>query len=183
MLAATLILSAVIGFSGPACSEEGKTGDRVSSTPVRISSDTMEALSAERLVVFKGDVVVREEFLLCSDELYITYGEGNEVSDIVARGNVRIFHEDRTATGGEATYDRKGKTLVLTGNPVVEQCTDMVSGDKITVYLDTDRALVESESGGRVQAVIMPQKRDCTQSSKKPPSGKDFEETRCKRPR
>jgi len=127
--------------------------------PVRISSDSMEAIRAERLVVFKGDVVAEEDFLVCSDELHITYGEDNAVSDITARGHVRLYHGTRSGTSDIAVYDRVKRTLVMTGNPVVEQCSDMVKGTRITVYLDSDRALVESGGSGRVSAVIMPEKK------------------------
>ena len=151
--------------------------------PVRITSDSMEAIRDKRLVIFRGDVVAEEDFLLCTDELYITYGENNEIDDITARGNVLIVHEDRVASSSEARYDRKNRTLVLTGDPQIKQCTDMVRGEKITVYIDSDRATVEG-GGGRVSAVIMPQKTDCAETSfRGSPREGTVEKTLCQRPR
>ncbi len=126
--------------------------------PVTVTSDTMEAVTSENRVVFRGNVVAVEDFTLCSEELQISYGQDRDVSSIEAIGNVRIFKDDKAATSGRAVYDRKQRTLVLTGSPQVRQCTDMIKGDRITVYLDEDNAVVESESGGRVKAVIMPEK-------------------------
>jgi lipopolysaccharide transport protein LptA len=147
--------------------------------PVRIWADSMEAIRAERLVVFRGDVVAEEDFLVCSDELHITYGEDNAVADITARGNVRLFHGSRAGTSEVAVYDRVGRTLVMTGNPIVEQCSDMVKGAKITVYLDSDRALVESDGTGRVSAVIMPERKCAEGTAVAMPSMSESGEGRC----
>ena len=170
-----LLLAAPHSFAAEAAAEEAKRAR----APVEIESDAMEAFSETREVLFRGDVIAREDFLLCTDELRITYDENNDVRDITATGSVRIFHESRTATAGRAVYDRDGRKLVLTGDPVVEQCKDRVSGEKITVYIDTDRAMVE---GGdqRVRAVIMPEK-ECPDTVAAPDEGNG--KTRCKRPR
>lgn len=149
--------------------------------PINVTSDRMEADKGASVVVFKGNVVVVEDFTLCSDELYVYYDEKNEVKDIVADGNVRIFQEDKTATAGKAVYDRKNRSIVLTEEPVVVQCADTVKGDKITVYIDEDRAMVESGGGGRVRALIMPEKK-CVEAGG-PAGDATSEETRCKRPR
>ena len=143
--------------SAPAATP-GKAAKHVPRRPVTVTSDTMEAVTGENLVVFSGNVVAVEDFTLCSDKLTVRYGQDRDVSSIEAAGNVRIFDGDKTSTAGKAVYDRTARTLVLTGSPQVKQCTDVVRGDKITVYLDKDNAVVESNQGGRVRAVIMPDK-------------------------
>jgi lipopolysaccharide export system protein LptA len=148
-----------------------------------VISDKMEADNTARVVVFKGNVEAEEDFFLCSDELRISYGDKDEVSEIVALGNVRIFQEGKTATSEKAVYDHVERTLVLTGSPVVEQCADTVTGDRIVFYIDDDKALVEGSGGGRVRAVIMPDKK-CPEGAALVPGGKgNGEETRCKRTR
>lgn len=149
--------------------------------PINVTSDRMEADKGANVVVFKGNVVVVEDFTLCSDELFVYYDDRQEVKDIVADGNVRIFQQDKTATAGKAVYDRKSRSIVLTEDPQVVQCTDTVRGDKITVFIDEDRAMVESGGGGRVRALIMPEKK-CAEAVK-PAGDATSEETRCKRPR
>lgn len=145
--------------------------------PVTVTSDTMEASTNKNRVVFKGNVVAVEDFTLCSDELQIMYDNNKEVSQIEAAGNVRIFQDQKTSTSGKAVYDRKERIIVLTGDPLVRQCSDSIKGDRITVYLDQDNALVESGGSGRVRAVIMPDK-NCpeTKAEERPVS----EEARCK---
>ncbi len=143
--------------------------------PVTVLSDTMQADKSRGFVVFRGNVVAIEDFTLCADELTVTYGKDNEINDMVAVGSVRIFQQEKVATAAKAVYDRTSRKIVLTGQAEVVQCSDSVKGDKITVSLDDDNAMVQSDGGGRVRAVIMPQK-NCVQ-----PSGKGIsEEARCK---
>ncbi len=131
----------------------------VSRAPITITSKSMHADRTARTIVFKGDVEAREDFLLCSDELYLNYTGANEVRKIDARGNVRIFRDTGLARAVRAVYDRQEHTLVLSGKAVIERCADIVRGDKITLYLDDDSALVEGANKGRVKAVIVPDKK------------------------
>lgn len=148
--------------------------------PVTVTSERMEADRDSNIVVFTGNVVAEEDFTICSDELRVVYGAQKEVEEITARGNVRIFQEDKTSTSKGAVYNRKGRTITLTGDALVRQCTDTVRGEKIIVYIDDDRALVESGKGGRVKALIMPEKKCSGENI----TGKgSVEEARCKRAR
>lgn len=154
-----------------------KKADGAPRNPVTVTSDTMEARSGEGRVVFRGNVVAVEDFMLCSDELQVTYGEGNDIKSIEASGNVRIFQDRKSSTSDRAVYDRTERVIVLTGEPHLRQCSDSVRGEKITVYLDQENALVEGGNGGRVRAVIMPNK-DCPE--KDAPEKPVSEEARCK---
>lgn len=150
--------SALVSAQDKAVSKQGARAK----VPITIMSDAMEASKGEGNVVFKGNVVAVEEFTLCSDELFISYGKEKEIREMTATGSVRIFYSDRTAVAAKAEYDREKKTLVLIGNAEVRQCSDVVRGDRIVVHIDDENATVQSESGGRVKAVIMPAK-NCPQ--------------------
>ncbi len=141
-----------------ALAAEGKAG-KTGKTAITITSDTMRADRTSKTVVFKGDVEAREDFLLCSDELHMKYTDANEVKKIDARGHVRIYRPSGVARSKRAIYDRSEHTLLLTGNAVIERCADTVRGDRITLYLDDDSALVEGTNNGRVRAVIVPEKK------------------------
>ena len=77
------------------------------------------------------------------------------VQNIVAVGNVRIDQGARWAVGGHAVFDQGQRTLVLTENPVLHDGPNVVAGDRVIVYLDENRSIVE---GGRkrVKAVLYP---------------------------
>jgi lipopolysaccharide export system protein LptA len=69
---------------------------------------------------------------------------------LVARGNVKIKQgADRSATCREAEYNVAEKRLRLTGDPVVMQNQNRVTGTVITIYPENDRMEVDGRS--RVQ--------------------------------
>ncbi len=159
LVAAALIAQAAFSEAAP------KRDEGAARSPVTVTSDTMEARSGEGTVVFRGNVVAVEDFTLCSDELHVVYGEGNDIKSIEASGNVRIFQDRKSSTSERAVYDRNERVIVLTGEPHLRQCSDSVRGEKITVYLDQENALVEGGNGGRVRAVIMPNGKDCPEKA------------------
>jgi len=81
------------------------------------------------------------------------------VQNIVAAGNVRIDQGTRWAVGGQAVFDQGQRTLVLTENPVLHDGPNVVAGDRVVVFLDENRSVVE---GGRkrVKAVLYPNSND-----------------------
>ena len=84
---------------------------------------------------------------------------------------------DKSAMEDRAVYDKGKNAIVITGNAMVEQCSDVVRGGKITVYTDSDSMAVEGGEtpGKRVRAVIMPEKK-CVE-------GSGDEKFKCERPR
>lgn len=156
-------VAAILLPSGLDATAEELTVKEDIKNPVTIISDTMEADKTGKTVVFTGNVVVKEDFLLCSDRLVITYGDDEKIRIIVGTGNVRLFQGNRVATGDKVVYDRDERIVVLTGNPKISQCADTVSGDRIRVFLDQENSIVESDQGGRVRAVIMPN-QECEES-------------------
>ncbi len=176
---------ALFVMPGTSRAESGSSLKGPVKKPVTVSADRLEADNKKNVVVFRGNVVAEEDFLLCSDELYVSYGQRQRVDKITATGSVRIYQENKESSSEKAVYDRVARTIVLTGGPVVKQCTDTVTGDKITVYLDEDRVVVESKGGGRVKAVIMPDKKCGGAAGFKAVSPREGNggETRCKRAR
>ncbi|MBI5047781.1 MAG: lipopolysaccharide transport periplasmic protein LptA [Deltaproteobacteria bacterium] len=128
-----------------------------SNQPITITSNNMEARKKENVVIFKGDVIAQQkDYTLYSRELYIYYAEGQEIKEMVAIGDVKMVQLNKVATGEKAVYNRETRVVVLTGNPQVEQDCDVVKGDKITIFLDEDKSLVEGGGNNRVRAVVHP---------------------------
>jgi lipopolysaccharide export system protein LptA len=85
--------------------------------------------------------------------------ESARLQEIVAAGSVRIEDGTRWATGGRAVFDQTNRTLVLSEAPMLHDGANEVLGDRVIVYLDEDRSVVE---GGRkrVKAVLYPDRKD-----------------------
>lgn len=81
---------------------------------------------------------------------------GRSVKQIEATGHVRIEKETGNATASKAVFDNSRRVVTLTGDPVAWEKGTRVSGEKIIIYLDEDRSvveggshlLIEGESGG-----------------------------------
>ena len=149
-----------------------------SKEPITITSDTLEYEYKDGVIVYRGDVLaVQGEVKIKSNELRITLAksdDGNKkkgggadatgalddasaskLQSVVATGSVRIDQGTKWAVGGKATFDQSNRTLVLTENPVMHDGPNEVAGDRVVVYLDENRSVVE---GGRkrVKAVFHP---------------------------
>ena len=157
----------------------GGFGSTRSKDPITITADTLEYEYKDGIVVYRGDVLaVQGEVKIRSNELRITLaktddgkqtgakaaseldsGAASKLQAVVASGSVRIDQGTRWAVGGKATFDQTARTLILTEDPVLHDGPNEVAGDRVVVYLDEDRSVVE---GGRkrVKAVLFPGKQD-----------------------
>ena len=56
----------------------------------------------------------------------------------------------------KAVFDDKAKTVTLTGNPVMRQGNNQVSGAKVIYFVEQDKAIAEGDGKIQVQATIFP---------------------------
>jgi len=166
-----------------------------SKKPITITSDQLEYEYKDGIIVYRGDVQAEQgDVKLRSNELRITLvkeqgkdkakppegmddASAGRLQTVVASGNVRIDQGARWAVGGRATFDQTNRTLILTENPVLHDGPNEVAGDRVVVYLDQDRSIVE---GGRkrVKAVLHPSEGD----KEKPGTGKEKPDTGKEKP-
>jgi lipopolysaccharide export system protein LptA len=109
-------------------------------------------------IAFKGDVKVRQsDFSLAANEVTAVFGKSAEdISKIVAVGDVTIEKADKRAWGEQATYDRENATILLKGSPVLKQGRNFIKGEEILVRLDEDR--MEVKGGVQAEFVLSEQK-------------------------
>ena len=162
-LTISLFISGLV-YTGSAGSKT--LSDEISKTDdekIVISSKVLEVDNAKKTITFGGDVqAVRGDFTINCDKMVVHYeglsdtnkssGEDKaRIEKIIATGNVKVVR----AQGGMATAERgeffeSEDKVVLTGNPVVKRGEDFVQGDRITIFLNEDRSVVE----GKAMAVI-----------------------------
>jgi lipopolysaccharide export system protein LptA len=137
--------------------------------PITVTADALEYDYKANVVVYRGDVIATQgDVKVRSDRLTVTLAPERDtggadhkssprLQQIVAVGNVRIDNGTRWATGGRAVFEQGTRTLVLTETPVLHDGSNEVAGDRVVVYLDENRSVVE---GGRkrVKAVLYPSK-------------------------
>jgi lipopolysaccharide export system protein LptA len=128
--------------------------------PISVVADGLEFDYRTRVLTYKGGVeVVQGDIKMQSQTLRVVLDDHaeNRVKEVVAEGNVRVSKGARWATGGRAEFDQAKQTVVLSNDAVVHDGSNEVSGDRIVVYLNENRSVVEGGSG-RVRAVLFPSK-------------------------
>jgi len=147
--------------SGPAGSPPGgpaaapATSDK--NAPVIVDADSLESMQKEGLSVFKGKVVARQNnSVQYADRMEVyTDAKTDRIERVVSTGNVRIITRDcRMGTALRAEYYDGEQRVVLIGNARVWRDADVVTGERITIYLAEDRSLVEGGKQERVKAIF-----------------------------
>jgi lipopolysaccharide export system protein LptA len=130
--------------------------------PIDIVSDTVEANQKQNFVVFKGNVIAKQEDItLYSNLLTIHYSpEAKTIKTVVAEGNVKIVQVERRATGQKATFHHEENKMVLEGDAVVREGENVVRGERVIYYVDEERSVVEGGKGSRVSTTITPPKKE-----------------------
>ena len=126
--------------------------------PIYITADWMEADQTKNSITYKGRVVTVQNAMTMRSETLTAYldPETKQMKQIIAEGKVNATQGDRVATGEKAVFDDKTKTVTLTGNPVMRQGNNQVSGVKVIYFTEQDRSIVEGDKNTRVTATIFP---------------------------
>ncbi|MBW2322290.1 MAG: hypothetical protein JRF41_02010 [Deltaproteobacteria bacterium] len=85
-----------------------------------------------------------------------------EILRLEAEGHVKVAMKNSVALAGKAVYETKSRLITFTDSPQVWRGKDVLSGDRITMYLDDGRSVIESGPEKKVKATFYqpPQKRD-----------------------
>ncbi|MCB2226387.1 MAG: lipopolysaccharide transport periplasmic protein LptA [Desulfarculaceae bacterium] len=145
-----------------------------SDQPIHVVADSLEVNNKTQVADFIGKVkAVQGDVKITCDKLSVFYDQnakeskaskkaeglmdgGGKVRKVVASGHVKVVQKDRIAVGRKATYWAGGRKMLLEGKATVWRGKNQLSGEKITVFLDQDRAVVHGKPGKRVSVTITP---------------------------
>ena len=120
----------------------------------RITSQRSDFDREANVVMFEGDVVARysSDYTMCADRLYMFFSGTNELSRVVALGNVSITNATRSGDCAMATYRRKkgevemfgkGTNVLARLNESGENAAQL-EGTRIRFWLDTEQVEVDN---------------------------------------
>lgn len=137
---------AQIGFDTPA--HDG-------TQPVEVVSERLSVDQTAGTAVFTGDVVVVQgEMRMSAEEVLVVYEEGDAGSGRIERmeasGGVLLVMADQAAEAQDAIYSLAAGTVVMTGDVLLTQGPNTISGQRLEVDLDTGTGVME----GRVRTVL-----------------------------
>ena len=127
--------------------------------PVTVDADELENLQKEGLIIFTGNVVATQSSSTQYADRMEVYldAKGASIVRTVSTGKVRIITKDcRTGTAARVEYYDAEQRVVLIGNARVWRDDNVVTGERITIYLAEDRSVVEGGKQERVKAVFYP---------------------------
>ncbi|MDD5435852.1 MAG: LptA/OstA family protein [Nitrospira sp.] len=162
----TIVIAACLPFFLSFIAVPVTKGEEVSSThfisrdqegALSITSRKMTLKNQENTVLFEGDVVVnRDSSTLTANSVEVIFdpavkGEGvselkekkRYLSIITATGDVKFVQGNRLILAEKVIYYKKEERMVFTGAPNIHEGQDELKGEKITVYLNDDRVIIE----------------------------------------
>lgn len=128
-----------------------------SSLPIEITADQLAVDQADGSATFNGNVLIGQgEMRLSASHVQVEYvtGEGStgQISKLHATGGVTLVNGAEAAEAREAIYTVTAGQIVMTGDVILTQGQNALSGDRLTV----DLASGTGQMDGRVKTILQP---------------------------
>ena len=151
MTAAIALALAALPTMGDAQSFQGGqaimfSADDFSQTPTSLSL-------VGRAELTQGDSRIR------ADRVEGTISNG-DLTRVEATGDVYFVTPDQTIRGDRAVYTPANDTIVLSGDVILTQGENVMTGASLTYNTRTESAQMDGGSNGRVQGVFYPESGD-----------------------
>ena len=150
---------------GPISALKGHDSD----APIDVSAERIEVQDRIDRAIWSGNVRVRQgDLTLESQRLTLAYSNrgGLQIDRLDASGGVVVRSPSETARGDFGIYDVGRRLITLLGSVELRRGDSRISGARLTIDLDSGRAVVDGgpagigEVGGRVTGrFTVPQRR------------------------
>lgn len=128
----------------------GVTG-KIKDSQMDFTCGTMTYDREKKTAVLKNTVhLVDVQNNVTADAEIIDYNQNTEIA--VMQINVNLVQKENTCTAANAVYQKNEKMLLLTGNPTVQQGTDLFRAQEISLNLDTNEITLDGRVRGSVSA-------------------------------
>lgn len=125
-----------------------------SQAPVDFSAAHIELQDKNNRAILSGGVTLKQaEMTLQASRMTVSYTgqvlDGSpQVSRFDAAGGVTVTRPDQTARSQYAVYDLNKRVVTMLGAVTLTQGGNTVSGGRLTLNLDTGRAVIDGSSVG-----------------------------------
>jgi lipopolysaccharide export system protein LptA len=124
------------------------------SLPVEVSADSLTVNQTDGSALFEGNVIaVQGDLRLTAGAVQVRYAEGGgAIRTLTATGGVTLVSATDAAEAREAVYSVQEGSVVMTGDVLLTQGPNAISGQKLVLDLTAGTGRME----GRVQTVFTP---------------------------
>ena len=125
-----------------------------SGAPITFDAAHIELQDKANRATLSGGVVVKQaEMTLKAARMTVSYTgqvvDGSpQISRLDATGGVTVTRPDQTARSNFAVYDLNKRVVTMLGAVTLIQAGNTVSGGRLTINLDTGRAIIDGSSVG-----------------------------------
>lgn len=125
-----------------------------SAAPIDFGADHIELQDKANRAILSGNVSVRQaEMTLNAARMTVAYTgqvvDGSpQVSRLDAAGGVTVTRPQQTARSQFAVYDLNRRVITMLGNVSLLQAGNTVNGARLTINLDTGRAVIDGSAVG-----------------------------------
>ena len=129
-----------------------------SAAPVNFGADHIELADKANRATLSGNVqVTQAEMTINAARMQVAYtgqvvGGSPQISRIDASGGVIVRRPDQTATGKFGIYDLTRRVVTMLGGVSLKQGTNTVNGARLSINLDTGRAVIDGSAVGAAAA-------------------------------
>lgn len=134
--------------------------------PIQIEANRLEVNDSKGSAVFDGNVVVVQgATILKTSRLVVVYergggGPNGNIRTLEASGKLAVRAGDQQVSANSGRFDMGSEQIRLSGDVVISQGPNVVTGCSLDVDLKTGAATLEpcaqSNTGGRIKMLITP---------------------------
>lgn len=159
LLTGAAVIALVLG--GAALAQSPATGQSTSDQPISYGADSGELTNTA--LALRGRAEIQQgENRLRANVISGDIADG-DLTRIEASGDVYYVTPNETIRGDRAVYSVASATVVVTGDVILTQGKNVLTGGSLTYNVDTGEARIQGGStaqGGRVRGVFYPQGQD-----------------------
>ncbi len=143
-------LALLVLLAGPVLAQ----GKHDTNAPINFGADHIELQDKANRGVLVGNVSVKQaEMTLTAARMTVAYtgqvvGGSPQVSRLDASGGVTVRRPDQTARASYGIYDLNRRVITMLGAVTLTQGGNTVNGGRLTLNLDTGRAVIDGSSVG-----------------------------------
>jgi lipopolysaccharide export system protein LptA len=133
--------------------------------PVQWSADQVHSDQNTNTFYLDGRVeIIQDQARLRADHAkMVQSGQGGEVTNIEANGNIYYVTkdaqgQDTIVKGDNAVYTKSDDTLIMTGNVIMQQGQNVMTGSRLTSQVSKGISTLDPGGQGRVKGVFFPNK-------------------------
>ena len=155
LFAATLSLASLALPSLSGAQTSGSSGQGASGQPVAYGGDSGEYTPTGFALRGRAEITQGGNRLR-ADSINATT-VNNSLSRVEAAGNVYFVTPEQSIRGDRAVYTLANGEVVLTGDVILTQGKNVLTGGRLVYNVRTKTARMDSSGGGRIQGVFYPE--------------------------